>query len=106
MRSDRKRIRRHVGVLLALSMALAAAVPAQAPPVPPEFDIDAQDAAAALAEFSSQSELQLLFDFDAVQGLRTQAVTGRLRVADALGRMLTGTGLTFEIINARTISIV
>jgi iron complex outermembrane recepter protein len=72
----------------------------------PEFDIAAQDAASALAEFGAQSHLQLVFDYDAVQGIETRAISGRLRVADALGRMLTGTGLTFEVINDRTITIV
>src|SRR5690348_12719054 len=78
---------------------------ARAQTAPPEFDIAAQDAASALTEFGEQSHLQLVFDFDAVQGIATPAVRGRLRVADALGRLLSGTGLTFEVINDRTISI-
>jgi iron complex outermembrane receptor protein len=77
----------------------------QAEHAAPRFEIAAQEAADALAEFSAQSNLQLLFDYDAVQGLRTQSVSGRMRVTDALGRMLTGTGLTYEVINDRTISI-
>ncbi len=78
---------------------------ARAQTAPPEFDIAAQDAASALTQFGEQSHLQLVFDFDAVQGVETHAVTGRLRVVDALGRLLSGTGLTYEIINDRTISI-
>jgi iron complex outermembrane receptor protein len=70
------------------------------------FDIEAQDAASALTEFGAQSHLQLVFDYDAVQGIATHAIAGRMRVADALGRLLSGTGLTFEIINDRTITIV
>jgi outer membrane receptor protein involved in Fe transport len=73
---------------------------------PPEFGIAAQDAATALTEFGEQSHLQLVFDYDAVQGIETHAVAGRMRVVDALGRLLSGTGLTFEVINDRTISIV
>jgi iron complex outermembrane recepter protein len=73
---------------------------------PPEFDIPPQDAASALTRFGEQSHLQLVFDYDAVQGIETHAVSGRLRVADALGRLLSGTGLSFEVINDRTISIV
>jgi iron complex outermembrane receptor protein len=97
------RSRWHCAALLALSAALGGVARAQN--APPEFDIAAQDAAAALAEFSAQAKLQLLFDYDAVQGIDTQAVRGRMRVADALGRLLTGTGLTYEVINERTISI-
>jgi len=71
-----------------------------------EFHIESQDAANALAEFSEQSRLQLLFDYAVVEGVRTHAVSGRLSTADALGQLLSGTGLTFETVNERTISIV
>jgi iron complex outermembrane recepter protein len=101
-------MRRQLGGRLATLIAAVVAslcMPVHAQTSPPQFDIAAQDAAGALAEFSSQAGLQLLFDFDAVQGLRTQAVNGRMRVTDALGRLLTGTGLTYELINERTISI-
>jgi iron complex outermembrane receptor protein len=94
-------VRTAPGAMLAV---LAAVARAQTPP--PEFDIPAQDAAAALTEFGEQSHLQLVFDYDAVQGVETRAVSGRLRVADALGRLLSGTGLTFEVINDPTITIV
>src|SRR5687767_1745785 len=106
-RSIRRRARGSAASLLASMLAVLALPgdPAAAQESPPEFDIPSQDAAAALAEFSDQANLQLLFDFDAVQGVRTQAVTGRMRIADALGRLLTGTGLTFEIVNDRTISV-
>ncbi len=90
-------------MLLAALVAAAAVARAQNPP--PEFAIDAQDADMALTLFSDQSRLQILFDYNAVQGIRTQSVNGRLRVTDALGRMLKGTGLTYEVINDRTISI-
>jgi iron complex outermembrane recepter protein len=69
------------------------------------FSIAAQDAADALNAFSAQSKLQLLFDYDAVQGIRTQAVSGTRSSADALGQLLRGTGLRFEVVNERTISI-
>src|ERR1041384_3316665 len=102
MREEEKKLR---GPTIALWAFLAAAnLPVRADN-PPGFEIAAQDAASALNEFSDQSRLQLLFDYDAVQGLRTRPVSGQLRVSDALTLMLSGTGLTFEIINDRTISI-
>jgi iron complex outermembrane receptor protein len=82
------------------------AVVARAQDSRPEFDIAAQEADMALTLFSDQSRLQILFDYSAVQGIRTQSIEGRLRVSDALGKLLSGTGLTFEVINDRTISIV
>ncbi|HEV7606648.1 MAG TPA: TonB-dependent receptor [Steroidobacteraceae bacterium] len=91
-------------VLTLLAMTLIGTARAQTDN--PEFNIPAQEAASALAEFSAQARLQLLFDYDAVQGIRTQAITGRMSVADALTRLLSGSGLTFEAINQRTISVV
>jgi iron complex outermembrane receptor protein len=73
---------------------------------PPAFSISAQDAAGALEKFSAQSRLQLLFDYDAVQGKHTRAVQGSMPVATALAQLLDGTGLAFEVVNERTISIV
>ncbi|MDF3018950.1 MAG: hypothetical protein K0Q92_253 [Steroidobacteraceae bacterium] len=66
-------------MLLAALVAAAAVARAQNPP--PEFAIDAQDADMALTLFSDQSRLQILFDYNAVQGGR------RARSADgARGR--------------------
>jgi iron complex outermembrane receptor protein len=70
-----------------------------------EFNIAAQDAPDALAEFGEQSGLQLLFDYEAVEEIRTAALAGPHTVPDALNHMLAGTGLTFVIVNDRTISI-
>src|SRR5688572_9664005 len=70
-----------------------------------QFHIAAQDAPNALAEFGAQSGLQLLFDYEAVEEIRTAALNGILTVPEALNSMLEGTGLTFVIINDRTVSI-
>ena len=95
------RVRLSLAFLLAMSLTVANA---QSPA--PHLHIEAQDAASALSQFSTQARLQVLFDYQLVQGIRTQPVSGRLRVADALGRLLAGTCLGFEVVNDRTISIV
>lgn len=69
------------------------------------FHIPAQPAVEALEDFGEQTGLQLLFDYEAVEEIRTGAVDGSLTVPEALNLMLAGTGLTFVIINDRTISI-
>src|SRR5690606_37589340 len=86
-------------VPLIAAMLLAAAPSAHAFPGLPEFRISAQDATSALNEFGTQAGRQLLFDYDAVQGVRTQAVSGVMPIEQALARMLKGTGLTFEVVN-------
>jgi iron complex outermembrane recepter protein len=88
------------GLLLILICAIA-----QAAPKLQTFHIAAGDAAATLNEFSRQSNLQLLFDYSVVRGRRTHAVTGDLPAAAALHRMLQDTGLTFDFVNDRTLSI-
>ena len=95
-------------VLLAAMFAAAGGVAfAQGnPQSTTEFDIPAQEAADALAEFSEQSKQQLLFDYEVVKEIRTRPLSGRMNVPEAMGQLLSGTGLTFEVINDRTISVV
>lgn len=69
------------------------------------FNISAGAAPEALAEFIRQSGFQVLFDFDAIRGFNTHEVSGQLDPAEALARMFEGSGLTFEFINERTISV-
>jgi iron complex outermembrane receptor protein len=57
------------------------------------FHIDAQDASTALTEFGRQSQTQILFAFELVKGLTTQAVIGDYELTDAIGILLDGTGL-------------
>ena len=59
----------------------------------------------ALAEFVAQTGLQVLFDFDAVRQYTTREINGRLDPAEALHQMFDGSGLTYEFINERTVSI-
>jgi iron complex outermembrane receptor protein len=94
-------------LFLLLSVAFAAAGLAHSGDLPAsrDFHIQAQDAASGLADFGEQSGQQLLFDFNAVQGVRTKRVVGKLPLTHALARMLDGSGLTFVVINPRTISV-
>jgi iron complex outermembrane recepter protein len=105
MRCFQARVRPYVTTLLAM-VALAAAGPVCAQTEIHAFNIEAQDAADAFEEFSAQSHQQLLFDYEAVQGIQTPLLRGEWSVSVALERMLAGSGLTYEIVNDRTISIV
>lgn len=70
-----------------------------------EFHVPAGDAAKTLNEFSRQANLQLLFDFDTVSGRLTQAVDGWFEPREALRRLLGDTGLTFTLVNERTLAV-
>ena len=69
------------------------------------FELEAGDASVRLNEFSQQSDLQVLFDYSAVKGLRTQAVSGDFDTATALQLMLKDTGLVFYFVNDRTLDV-
>jgi hypothetical protein len=71
----------------------------------PDLEIAAGTAPQSLREFVRQTGLQVLFEFDAVRHHTTHAVSGRLDPSEALALMLTGTGLAFEFVNDRTISV-
>ncbi len=69
------------------------------------FEISAGSAPAALREFGRQADIQLLFDFDAVDGIETKALAGTFEVEAALRLLLQGTGLSFGRVNERTLAI-
>jgi hypothetical protein len=70
-----------------------------------DLEIAAGTAPQSLREFVRQTGLQVLFEFDAVRHHTTHAVSGRLDPSEALALMLAGTGLAFEFVNERTISV-
>ena len=77
--------------LVPMSATAAAATSVERAPI--IFRIPAQPLQSAMALFSEQSGIQVLFPYDQVRGLRTQAVSGRLKPEVALTRMIAGTGL-------------
>lgn len=70
-----------------------------------QFDIEAGDARATLSDFSKQAGLQLLFDYDAVSGIKTHEVRGRMEPTLALKTLIAGTKLSFLYVNDRTVKV-
>jgi len=62
------------------------------------FDIPAQSLAQALMIFGRQSGLQVTAEGPLTSGLTSTAIKGDLPSAEALSRLLTGTGLTFRFV--------
>ncbi|WP_205297550.1 TonB-dependent siderophore receptor [Pantoea sp. Cy-639] len=87
--------RQHLPASLLLSASLSLPTLAQAQQV--SFDIPAQPLGAALQRFGLQADMQLLYSPDLARGLRSQAVQGSLEPAQALARLLAGSGLSFSI---------
>lgn len=88
-----------------LALGLTGWLAAQAMPSGVTFDIRAGTASSSLKEFASQAHLQLLFDYKALEKLKTPSVKGQLTPAEALKEMLEGSGFTFHEINDHTIAI-
>jgi hypothetical protein len=71
-----------------------------------QFHISAGEAQITLDEFSRQSGLQLLYDFNTVKGVMTREVSGEMEPAAALRSMIDGTPLGFEFVNGGTVAII
>jgi iron complex outermembrane recepter protein len=70
-----------------------------------QFDIPAGAVVHSLHSFSQQSQLQILFDADAVDDITAHAVRGDLEVSEALSTMLGDTALAYRFVNDRTVAI-
>ena len=69
------------------------------------FNIPVEPLSQAALRFSDQAGLQVVFSASVVEGLRSAPVTGRMTIAEAIGRLLAGSGLTWRYLNAHTITL-
>lgn len=61
------------------------------------IDLPSADLASALATYSRTTGLEIIADPAVTAGLRSQAVSGRMTAEVGLSRLLSGTGLRFEV---------
>jgi outer membrane receptor protein involved in Fe transport len=93
-----------------ISLALCTAGLLAAPPLAcaepsPSNGIVEQPLAQALSEFAAETGLQVVYVSESVGLLRSKAVPGGMPPGDTLARMLRGTGLRYEFLNAWTVRI-
>lgn len=81
----------------ALGLALAVPYASVAQAQEMAFDIPSQSLASALLSYGKQTDMQILFSQDTVQGRRTAGVHGRMEPEQALARLLQGTGVTYSV---------
>jgi iron complex outermembrane recepter protein len=94
--------------LLPLLLGALLAPPAAAVGNPDEtypFHIEKGGAEVRLNEFSTQSGLQMLFNYEVMKGIPTKPVKGEYKPFDALNRMIAGTEIKYEFINKRTVTL-
>jgi outer-membrane receptor for ferric coprogen and ferric-rhodotorulic acid len=106
LRKSRTSLLASVGMALLAPalMATPTAAHAQADDVR-SYDIPSQSLAAALAAFSEQSRVQFSVDGSILAGKTSGTVRGRYTAAEALTRLLAGTGLNFRITGPSTVAI-
>jgi len=118
--------RRGRSLIVAVALVSAGIVPAVAQDVPPQgvlpqveasdpsmaqasavqaFDIPAQPLGTALVRFSEATGIQLFFDATIARGLQSPGVSGSMTRQDALGRLLSGSGLVYRFTNATTVAV-
>ncbi len=76
-----------------------------APTEPVEFNIPSQPLSSAITAFADQANYRLLVSSDMTEGLSTNGVTGRHTPEEAIGLLLGGTGLTYRLTEANTITL-
>jgi outer-membrane receptor for ferric coprogen and ferric-rhodotorulic acid len=94
--------------ILIITAAWAPLLNAAAPSDEPEkynLKIDSQPLGSALQEFARQSGVQIIFFSQVTEGFRAPALNGQYTLANALQMLLTGSKLTFRVINSKTIEI-
>ena len=70
-----------------------------------QFNIPAQSLSSALTRFSADTRLQVLYEGDVADKLQAPALNGTYTPAQALEKLLGGTGLKYRYTNDKTITI-
>lgn len=98
-------------LLIGTALACSAAGPARAQQASAQagnaraFTIPAQPLTTAVTAFGDQAGLQVTVDGAILSGLSSQAVVGRYSPAEALSRLLAGTGITYRWVDGRSIAL-
>nr|WP_237351638.1 TonB-dependent siderophore receptor [Rhizobium sp. ACO-34A] len=79
--------------------------PAMAQEAASAFDIPAGPLSTALNRLAAQSGLHIGFESSVVEGTTTAGLKGQYSAEDALGNLLTGTGLTYRFTNPKTVTV-
>jgi iron complex outermembrane recepter protein len=102
------------GLFMRLTLAMAAAClgivgiatadPARAS-IRQHTEIPAQGLGLALTSLAKEFDFQVLYRTEVVGALRTQGASGAMTAAEALEHVLNGTGLTYEYLDEKTVTI-
>lgn len=94
-----------MGALLTLGAGTAWPQPVAAQAAAQQYSIPAGDLESALRHYATQNRLQLVYSSELVEGKRTAGLAGSYTREDALARLLRGSGLRAEPVDASTIAL-
>src|SRR5262249_4585931 len=92
-------------VLAGTVAATAATAEAQGQSMSYQFDIPSRDLSAALQQVAVTSHRKLLYRADLVTGRTSRPIKGSFTAEQAIGEILSGTDLTFEVTAASVVVI-
>ena len=92
-----------VGILSVVSLSMADDVRAD---IKKDTNIPAETLGAALQTLARQRKFQIVYVSEQVDDLRTEGAKGQLTPTQALNRLLLGTGLTYQVLDEKTVTIV
>jgi iron complex outermembrane recepter protein len=87
--------------LCVISLTAAAANPS----IRKSINIPAEGVGPALQALAKDYELQVLYRTEVIENLRTQGAVGEFTPAEALQKLLSGTGLTFKYLDDNTVTV-
>ncbi len=96
--SQRSKVCTAVAAVLLLTGKLAFSQSAIA-----DLDLPAQGLAQSLRAVATATQVNVLFDTTQIAAFKAPALKGRITVADALSRLLDGTGLTYRFVDDKTV---
>jgi iron complex outermembrane receptor protein len=79
--------------------------PAMAADAARDYRIPAQSLNNALMQFAADSDLEVVFNADGIRGLNANSLEGRMTPAEALDRLLQGSGYGYRYINDHTVTL-
>ena len=105
--SGRRVLLRAAASVVALTLCIIVVAIADAPlaPLKRTTNIPAQSLGAALQELAKERGFQIVYVSEDVNSLRTGGAVGDLTPAEALQKLLEGTGLTFRYLDEKTVVI-
>jgi outer-membrane receptor for ferric coprogen and ferric-rhodotorulic acid len=70
-----------------------------------DFDIPAQSLSVSLNQVAARANIQVLYSGDDTRGINVSALSGRMTVDEAMGRLLSGTGYTYRYMQPGVITL-